>query len=109
MRRAAGGRAACSRLPLPVPPSLRPQPDQRAESQRHGHCCPAPRRRFQAVLSAQPGGQGSFKLVETNDFKQLPHITLLFRPGNDAAVRGGWAGLAGWRRAPAGEQGPFCP
>jgi hypothetical protein len=28
-----------------------------------------------------------FKFVETNDFKQLPHITLSFRPGNDFAVK----------------------
>lgn len=41
------------------------------------------------MLNAAPNGQGMFRLVETNDFKQLPHITLLFRPGNDAAVGGG--------------------
>lgn len=28
-----------------------------------------------------------FKVVETNDFNQLPHITLAFRPGNDATVK----------------------
>ncbi len=28
-----------------------------------------------------------FKIVETNDFNQLPHITLAFRPGNDAAIK----------------------
>jgi hypothetical protein len=28
-----------------------------------------------------------FKLMEINDFKQLPHITLAFRPGNDTAVK----------------------
>ncbi len=28
-----------------------------------------------------------FRVVETNDFNQLPHITLAFRPGNDAAVK----------------------
>ncbi|KAI8471988.1 MAG: centriole protein [Monoraphidium minutum] len=42
--------------------------------------------RFQAVLSAK-GGDSVFKVVETNDFKQLPHITLTFRPGNDTAVK----------------------
>ena len=42
--------------------------------------------RFQAVLSAK-GGSSVFKIVETNDFKQLPHITLAFRPGNDVAVK----------------------
>jgi hypothetical protein len=40
----------------------------------------------QAVLSAR-GGDSVFKVVETNDFKQLPHITLTFRPGNDTAVK----------------------
>lgn len=28
-----------------------------------------------------------FRIMEINDFKQLPHITLAFRPGNDAAVK----------------------
>ncbi len=28
-----------------------------------------------------------FKIVETNDFNQLPHITLAFRPGNDATIK----------------------
>ena len=32
-------------------------------------------------------GDSVFKFVETNDFKQLPHITLNFRPGNDFAVK----------------------
>ena len=41
--------------------------------------------RFQAILSIQEG-VSEFKIVETNDFNQLPHITLAFRPGNDAAV-----------------------
>lgn len=40
----------------------------------------------QAVLTAK-GGDSVFKVVETNDFKQLPHITLTFRPGNDTAVK----------------------
>ena len=42
--------------------------------------------RFQAILSIQEG-VSVFKVVETNDFNQLPHITLAFRPGNDAAVK----------------------
>ena len=42
--------------------------------------------RFQAVLSAR-GSDSIFKIVETNDFNQLPHITLAFRPGNDIAVK----------------------
>ncbi len=33
-----------------------------------------------------------FRVVETNDFNQLPHITLAFRPGNDAAVKSFLAG-----------------
>ncbi|KAL3143105.1 hypothetical protein ABBQ38_003378 [Trebouxia sp. C0009 RCD-2024] len=44
--------------------------------------------RFQAVLSAR-GADSIFKIVETNDFNQLPHITLAFRPGNDVAVKQG--------------------
>eukprot|EP00983_Pelagomonas_calceolata_P119132 1160573-Pelagomonas_calceolata.AAC.2 len=42
--------------------------------------------RFQAVLTAR-GSESVFRIMETNDFKQLPHITLAFRPGNDAAVK----------------------
>lgn len=33
------------------------------------------------------GGESVFKIVEINDFKQLPHITLAFRPGNDSVVK----------------------
>lgn len=42
--------------------------------------------RFQAVLVSRTG-DSLFKIVETNDFKQLPHIALAFRPGNDTAVK----------------------
>ncbi|KAK9808849.1 hypothetical protein WJX72_005003 [[Myrmecia] bisecta] len=42
--------------------------------------------RFQAVLQTR-GGESVFKIVETNDFKQLAHIMLAFRPGNDPAVK----------------------
>lgn len=31
-------------------------------------------------------GQAALQLVETNDFKQLAHISLSFRPGTDSAV-----------------------
>ncbi|CAK0779091.1 hypothetical protein CVIRNUC_004694 [Coccomyxa viridis] len=47
--------------------------------------------RFQAILSIQEG-VSVFKVVETNDFNQLPHITLAFRPGNDATVKAFLAG-----------------
>lgn len=43
-------------------------------------------RRFQAVITVR-GMESIFRIVETNDFKQLPHITLTFRPGNDAAIK----------------------
>ncbi|MEW5299491.1 MAG: hypothetical protein WDW36_002505 [Sanguina aurantia] len=42
--------------------------------------------RFQSVLVVR-GSESVFRIMETNDFKQLPHITLAFRPGNDAAVK----------------------
>ncbi|KXZ47486.1 hypothetical protein GPECTOR_35g924 [Gonium pectorale] len=42
--------------------------------------------RFQAVMSVR-GAESVFKIVEINDFKQLPHITLAFRPGNDSVVK----------------------
>jgi spindle assembly abnormal protein 6 len=42
--------------------------------------------RFQAVLLAVDA-TSVFKIVETNDFNQLPHITLAFRPGNDATIK----------------------
>lgn len=47
--------------------------------------------RFQAILSIQEG-VSVFRVVETNDFNQLPHITLAFRPGSDAAVKSFLAG-----------------
>ncbi|KAL4419535.1 hypothetical protein ABPG77_005766 [Micractinium sp. CCAP 211/92] len=45
-----------------------------------------------AVLAATPASPApsaasSFRVVENNDFKQLPHICLAFRPGSDAAVK----------------------
>ena len=42
--------------------------------------------RFQAVLTVR-GAESIFRIVEINDFKQLPHITLTFRPGNDSSVK----------------------
>lgn len=42
--------------------------------------------RFQAVLSCRPS-DSTLKIVETNDFKQLAHITLAFKPGNDFTVK----------------------
>ena len=39
-------------------------------------------RRFQAVLSSgRAPGESALQFLETNDFKQLPHLTLAFRPG----------------------------
>jgi spindle assembly abnormal protein 6 len=46
--------------------------------------------RFQAVLAVRAADSG-LKIVETNDFKQLPHITLAFRPGNDFTVKQVWS------------------
>jgi hypothetical protein len=38
--------------------------------------------RFQAVLSSgRAPGESALQFLETNDFKQLPHLTLAFRPG----------------------------
>lgn len=51
---------------------------------------PAPHR-FQAVLSVRPG-EATLQVVETTDFNQLPHVTLAFRPGSDAAVKAFLAG-----------------
>jgi spindle assembly abnormal protein 6 len=42
--------------------------------------------KFRAVL-AMSTGESVFKLVETNDFKQLAHISLCFRPGTDMAIK----------------------
>ncbi|KAG2499100.1 hypothetical protein HYH03_003283 [Edaphochlamys debaryana] len=42
--------------------------------------------RFQAVMTVR-GGESVFKILEINDFKQLPHIALAFRPGNDSVVK----------------------
>jgi hypothetical protein len=43
---------------------------------------------FQAVLRAPSGGaESTLAVVETNAFKQLTHIALRCRPGNDAAIK----------------------
>jgi spindle assembly abnormal protein 6 len=42
--------------------------------------------RFRAVLTMS-AGESLFKMVETNDFKQLAHIGLCFRPGSDMAIK----------------------
>ena len=42
--------------------------------------------RFRGVL-ALSAGESIFKMVETNDFKQLAHISLCFRPGTDMAIK----------------------
>ncbi|GAX76067.1 hypothetical protein CEUSTIGMA_g3510.t1 [Chlamydomonas eustigma] len=47
---------------------------------------PSDTTRFQAVLNVK-NVESIFKIVEINDFKQLPHITLAFRPGNDSSVK----------------------
>ena len=44
------------------------------------------RDRFQAVLLSR-GTESTFQIIETNDFKQLAHISLAFRPGSDATVK----------------------
>jgi hypothetical protein len=56
--------------------------------------------RFQAVLSTHTS-ESTFRVIETNDFKQLPHITLMFKPGNDFAVKQVGAGGKGAGRAAA--------
>ena len=42
--------------------------------------------RYQLVLLAE-GGDLLFQILETDDSKQLPHITLAFKPGNDMATK----------------------
>ncbi len=42
--------------------------------------------RFQAVLLSR-GTESTFQIVETNDFKQLAHISLAFKPGCNATVK----------------------
>ena len=33
------------------------------------------------------GAESTFQIVETNDFKQLAHISLAFKPGCNATVK----------------------
>ena len=54
--------------------------------------------RFQAVLVAREGAS-LVRVVETNDFNQLPHVALAFRPGGDAAVKHFLASRLAERRA----------
>ena len=42
--------------------------------------------RYKCVLETY-SGQSLLKVVETNDFKQLAHISLLFRPADDKAIK----------------------
>ncbi|GMH41103.1 hypothetical protein BSKO_09013 [Bryopsis sp. KO-2023] len=42
--------------------------------------------RFQAELVVS-GCESLFRIVETNDFNKLPHITLKFRSGSDTAIK----------------------
>ena len=111
----AGGLTACHSLHFKQPTSA--------------SACPGPLpplRRFQAVLHTQAAGQASLRVVENNDFKQLPHLTLALRPGSDAALKqflafrlgelrsdcsqlsaelertqvgAGWGGMGAWRIA----------
>ena len=43
-------------------------------------------RRFQCLLVSDRH-ESVLRVVETNDFKQLAHISLIFQPGSDTAVR----------------------
>lgn len=47
----------------------------------------APSSRFRAILQAAGPASGCFKLVETNSFKDLPHLALQLRNGTDASVK----------------------
>ena len=38
------------------------------------------------MLTAR-GAEATFRVVETTDFNQLPHLALAFRAGTDAAVK----------------------
>ncbi|GBG65193.1 hypothetical protein CBR_g49985 [Chara braunii] len=42
--------------------------------------------RFIGALGIR-GGESAVRIIETNQFKHLSHISLFFRPGNDAAVK----------------------
>lgn len=42
--------------------------------------------RFQAVLVVS-ASESTFKMIETTDFKQLPHISLKFQPGTDECIK----------------------
>ncbi len=46
-----------------------------------------PSSRFRAILQAAGPGAGAFKLVETNSFKDLPHLALQLRSGTDASIK----------------------
>ncbi len=49
---------------------------------RHITCHGVAHYRFQAVLAGgRAAGESALQFLETNDFKQLPHLTLAFRPG----------------------------
>ena len=50
------------------------------------------------MLAAREGAS-LFKVVETNDFNQLPHVSLAFRPGGDATVKQFLAGRLAELRA----------
>ena len=43
--------------------------------------------RFRAILQVSGASSGNLKLVETNTFKDLPHLTLQLRAGTDASIK----------------------
>ena len=49
-------------------------------------CTHASHDEFQAELTTS-GMESCLRIVETNDFNKLPHVSLKFRPGSDQAVK----------------------
>jgi hypothetical protein len=102
------GATRCGRAPAALPPGAAPPPGRAGRGSFRGRptarARPPPRRARQAVLAAK-GGDSVFRVVETNDFKQLPHITLTFRPGNDAAIKQARRAAVARGAAPQGPRG----
>ena len=46
-----------------------------------------PPSKFRAILQVAGANSGALKLVESNTFKDLPHLTLQLRGGTDASIK----------------------
>lgn len=67
--------------------ALTPEPRARGEASHSQSSNPGDPTFLARLETLAPGGFSVFSLVETNPFKELTHLSLKFRAGNDAAIK----------------------